>query len=68
MNRTDVAQRLFNLAGPEVARPSEETVAHVVALLDGLDTRSPLYQSNVEMFLSLEATIWARECGAKLQS
>ncbi|MET3493362.1 hypothetical protein [Variovorax boronicumulans] len=68
MNRADVAKRLSNLAGPEVAKPSDETVAHVVALIGSLNTQSPLYQPNVETLLSLEATIWARECGAKLQN
>lgn len=67
MNRADVAQRLSNLAGPTAAKPSDETVTHATEMIDRLDPSSLHYEPNVEMLLSLEATLWALECSAKPQ-
>jgi len=59
MNRADVASRLSMLADQESVSPTDETIAHAAALIERLDPRSPCYEANVEMLLSLEATIWA---------
>jgi len=47
------------LADQESVSPTDETIAHAAALIERLDPRSPCYEANVEMLLSLEATIWA---------
>jgi hypothetical protein len=68
MNRAHVSLRLSNLVGPRAAKPSDETIAYVAELIDRLDPRSPCYEPNVEMLLSLEATLWTLECGTGLRA
>ena len=65
MNRTAVAQRLFGLVDSLGGTPPDETVAFAAEMIERLNPNSHCYEANVDMLLSLEATLWARERGVK---
>ncbi|MET3373337.1 hypothetical protein ABIC89_002399 [Variovorax boronicumulans] len=58
MNRTDVVQRLSEIADLDTTNLPDDAVSQVSWMIDHLDPKSPSYEANVETLLSLGATIW----------
>ena len=57
-NRTDVMLAVVEMAGVGGALPADEAISQIAALIDRLDVHSESYQIDLEVLLSIGATIW----------
>ena len=64
MNRTDVMFAVVERAGAGGALPATEAISHIAAFIDRLDKASESYQTDLEVLLSIGATIWTLEVEA----
>ena len=58
MNRTDVMLAVVEMAEVGGALPADVAISQIAALIDRLDVHSESYQFDLEVLLSIGATIW----------
>ena len=67
MNRTDVMFAVVEMvAGAGGALPATEAISHIAAFIDRLDKASESYQTDLEVLLSIGATIWTLAASSPL--
>ena len=64
MNHTDVMLAVVEMARVGGALPATEAISHIAAFIDRLDKASERYQIDLEVLLSVGATIWTLEVEA----
>ena len=61
MNRTDVLLAVVEMAEVGGAMPADDAISHIAAMIDRLDMASPSYEADMQVLLSIGATIWTLE-------